>query len=91
MRVSAVTGEGLDELRSRLAERRAGLTPVELTIPYAQSGLISAVYSDGREIEQEFTAEGTRVRALMPPADLLALRAALNGGASSPQPAPKGS
>ncbi|HSI31354.1 MAG TPA: GTPase HflX [Miltoncostaeaceae bacterium] len=80
VRVSAVTGEGLDELRSRLAEAaRAGLTPVELTIPYAQSGLISAVYSDGREIEQESTEEGTRVRALMPPAAAARLRAALNG------------
>ena len=81
VRVSAVTGEGLDELRSRLADAaRAGLTPVELTIPYAQSGLISAVYSDGREIEQESTEEGTRVRALMPPASAARLRAALNGG-----------
>jgi GTPase len=82
VRVSAATGEGLDELRSRLADAaRARLTPVELTIPYSQSGLISAVYSDGREIEQEPTAEGTRVRALMPPASAARLRAALNGGA----------
>jgi GTPase len=80
VRVSAATGEGLDELRSRLADAaRARLTPVELTIPYAQSRLISAVYSDGREIEQEPTAEGTRVRALMPPASAARLRAALNG------------
>jgi len=81
VRVSAATGEGLDELLGRLADAaRARLTAVELTIPYAQSGLISAVYSDGREIEQEPTAEGTRVRALMPPAAAARLRAALNGG-----------
>ena len=31
------------------------------------AGLIAAVYADGREVEQEATEEGTRVRALMPP------------------------
>jgi GTP-binding protein HflX len=78
--VSAATGEGLDDLRARLAEAARGrLTPVELTIPYAQAGLISAVYADGREIEQEPTDEGTKVRALMPPASAARLRAALNG------------
>jgi len=78
--VSAATGEGLDGLRHRLADAaRSRLTPVELTIPYALSGLIAAVYSDGREIEQEATADGTRVRALMPPASAARLRAQLNG------------
>jgi GTP-binding protein HflX len=77
---SATTGEGLDELRRRLAgAARARLTPVELTIPYAQSRLIAAVYSDGREIEQEPTEAGTRVRALMPPSSAARLRAALDG------------
>ena len=77
---SAATGEGLDALRGRLAEAaRERLTPVELMIPYAQSGLISAIYSDGREIEQEPTADGTRVKALMPPSSAARLRAALNG------------
>ncbi len=81
VQVSAATGEGLDELRRRLADAaRSRLTPVELTIPYELSGLISTVYSDGREVEQEPTADGTRVRALMPPASAARLRARLNGG-----------
>ncbi len=80
VRLSAATGEGLDELRSRLADAaRERLTRVELTIPYARSALISAVYSDGREVEQEATEEGTLVRALMPPASAARLRAELNG------------
>jgi GTP-binding protein HflX len=80
VQVSATTGEGLDRLRRRLAEAaRSRLTPVEVTIPYALSGLIAAVYSDGREVEQEATADGTRVRALMPPASAARLRAQLNG------------
>ena len=75
-----LTGEGLDQLRNRLAEAaRARLTPLDLTIPYAQAGLIATVYADGREIVQESTEEGTRVRALMPPAAAARLRAALNG------------
>jgi GTP-binding protein HflX len=81
VQVSAATGEGLDRLRRRLAEAaRSRLTPVEVTIPYALSGLIAAVYSDGREVEQEATADGTRVRALMPPHSAARLRAQLNGG-----------
>jgi GTP-binding protein HflX len=82
VRVSAATGEGLGDLGERLADAaRSRLTPVELTIPYARSGLIAAVYSDGREVEQEPTEEGTLVRALMPPAAAARLRASLANGA----------
>jgi GTP-binding protein HflX len=82
VQVSATTREGLDALAERLAEAaRARLTPVELTIPYAQSGLIATVYSDGREVEQEPTEDGTRVRALMPPAAAARLQATLENGA----------
>jgi GTP-binding protein HflX len=82
VQVSAVTREGLDALAERLADAaRSRLTPVELTIPYELSGLISAVYADGREVEQEPTEEGTRVRALMPPASAARLRASLTNGA----------
>ena len=80
--VSAATGEGLDDLRVRLADSaRSRLTPIDLTIPYAMAGLIAAVYSDGREVEQEATEAGTRVRALMPPAAAARLQAQLNGAA----------
>jgi GTP-binding protein HflX len=82
VQVSATTREGLDALAERLAEAaRARLTPVELMIPYAQSGLIATVYSDGREVEQEPTEDGTRVRALMPPAAAARLQATLENGA----------
>lgn len=81
VQVSAVTGEGLDELGRRLAEAaRSRLTPVELTIPFDQGGLISAVYADGSEVEQEATAEGTRIRALMPAGSAAKLLAALRNG-----------
>ena len=43
------------------------LTAVDVTIPFALSGLVSTVYAEGSEVRQEPTDEGTRVRALMPP------------------------
>lgn len=78
--VSAATGEGLDELRHALAEAaRARLEPLDVTIPYAQTGLIASVYADGREVTQESMDEGTRVRALIAPATAARIRAALAG------------
>lgn len=79
--VSAATGEGLDDLRHALAEAaRSRLEPLDITIPYAQGGLVASVYADGREVTQESTDDGTRVRALMPPAAAARLRAALADG-----------
>jgi len=81
VRVSALTGEGLEALRRRLAEAaRARLTPFEATIPFALSGLVATVYAQGSEVRQEATDVGTRVRALMPPAAAARITAALNGG-----------
>ena len=81
VQVSAVTREGLDDLSARLAEAaRARLTALDVTIPYADSGLIAAVYADGSEVTQEATDEGVRVHALMPAAAAARIRATLNGG-----------
>jgi GTP-binding protein HflX len=80
VRVSAVTGEGLDELRRRLAATaRAALTRIEVTVPYDQGRIISAIYAAGREVEQEAGQHGTRLRALVSAADAARIRAALNG------------
>lgn len=77
--VSAVTGEGLDELRSRLAElSRERLERVSVLVPYTEGALLSAIHSDGSEVEQESTPEGTRVTALLPPAVAGRVRAALS-------------
>ncbi len=81
--VSALTGEGLDRLASRLAEAaRARLTPLDVTIPFTQGGLVATVYAEGSEVRQEATDQGTRVRALMPPAAAARITAALNGSAA---------
>jgi GTP-binding protein HflX len=81
---SAVTGEGLDELRHRLAETaRARLERLEVLVPYARGEVISAIYAAGRDVEQEAGPEGTVVRALVPASDAARILAALNGGASA--------
>src|SRR5437763_11327635 len=42
LQISAVTGEGLDELRARIAERFAGrFVVVELLVPYAEGGKLA--------------------------------------------------
>ena len=75
---SAITGEGLDDLRERLLQNaRARWDRVELDVPYARGDVISAVYAHGREITQDAGPEGTVIRALMPPADAARVRALL--------------
>ena len=78
---SALTGEGLDELRDRLLTvARARWDRVELEVPYARGDIISAVYAHGRDVTQDAGAEGTVIRALMPPVEAARVRAMLNGG-----------
>jgi GTPase len=66
--VSAVTGEGLDELRSRVAERFANrFEPVRLLIPYDEGARLSELYALGAPIEQrEDTPDGVLVVAKLP-------------------------
>jgi GTPase len=79
--VSALTGEGLDDLRAALARAaRERLVRLDVTIPFTLSGLVASVYADGCEVEREDTASGTRVKALMPPAAAGRIRAAIAGG-----------
>ena len=75
---SAITGDGLAELRDRLLHTaRARWDHVDLDVPYARGDVISAVYAHGREVTQDAGPEGTRIRALMPPADAARVRALL--------------
>ncbi len=81
VQVSATSGEGLDVLSHRLAEAaRDRLTRLDVTIPYDLGNLISVVYADGSEVEQESTPDGTHVRALMPAAAAARIRSALQNG-----------
>jgi GTP-binding protein HflX len=68
LQVSAVSGEGLDELRARIAERFAErFEAVRLLIPYDEGGKLNELYALGTPIEQrEDTDEGVLVVARLP-------------------------
>ena len=62
--VSARTGEGLDELRERVAE----LLPrpdveVDVLLPYSRGDLVSRVHADGEVLSEEHGEAGTHLRA----------------------------
>ncbi|MDX6485976.1 MAG: GTPase [Gaiellaceae bacterium] len=68
LQVSALTGEGLDDLRARIAERFAErYESVRLLLPYEEGGKLNELYALGAPIEQrEDTTEGVLVVARLP-------------------------
>jgi len=72
LQVSAATGEGLDELRERIAERFADrFEQVRLLIPYEDGGKLNELYALGAPIdERSDLAEGVLVRARLPRREL---------------------
>ncbi|HEY2940206.1 MAG TPA: GTPase HflX [Gaiellaceae bacterium] len=68
VQVSARTGEGLDELRNRIAERFAErFEPVRLLIPYAEGARLAELYALGAPVdERSDRADGVFVRARLP-------------------------
>ena len=72
LQVSAVTGEGLDELRARIAERFAErFELVRLLIPYDEGARLNELYALGTPIEERSdTDEGVLVLARLPHREL---------------------
>jgi GTP-binding protein HflX len=70
--ISAKTGEGLDRLRERIAERFADrFEAVHLFLPYEDGGKLAELYQLGAPIEErEDLAEGVFVRARLPRREL---------------------
>jgi GTP-binding protein HflX len=70
--VSARTGEGLDELRGRIAERFADrFEAVRLLVPYDAGAALADLYGLGAPIEERVdTPEGVEIRARLPRRDL---------------------
>lgn len=65
--VSAVTGEGLDELRGEIETAfERTLTPVELLIPYREGARLNELHELAGRIEREDCPEGVKVRARLP-------------------------
>jgi GTP-binding protein HflX len=66
--VSALTGEGLDDLRARIADRFADrYEAVRLFVPHADAGKLSELYALGAPIdEREDSEDGVLVKARLP-------------------------
>ena len=71
--VSAATGEGLEQLKSRIAEQFASRwETVRLLVPYDEGGRLSELYALGAPIDgREDTPEGVLVVARLPRHELL--------------------
>jgi GTPase len=72
VQVSAVTGEGLDELKAELAHHFEGrFERVRLLVPYEEGARLSELYALGTPIEErEDTPEGVAIIARIPRRDL---------------------
>jgi GTPase len=68
LQISASTGEGLDELKARIAELFSDrFEDVRLLVPYRDGSALAALYGLGTPIsERHDTAEGVHVRARLP-------------------------
>ena len=68
LQISAVTGEGVDELRARIADRFADrYEDVRLLLPYEEGGKLAELYALGAPIEErEDSEEGVLIRARLP-------------------------
>ena len=65
--VSGETGEGLEQLGARVEQELAHtLRRLELLVPYADGGSLAELHEIAGEVSRENTAEGVRVRALVP-------------------------
>ena len=90
LQISAATGEGLEELRARIASRFASrFEVVELLVPYEQGGRLAELYALGPPIElREDRPEGVFIRARLPEHELrrfapFLVAEARRGGATS--------
>ena len=70
--ISAASGEGLEELRARVAERFADrFEPVRLLVPYADGRVLTELYDLGAPIEErEDREDGVHVLARLPRTEL---------------------
>jgi GTPase len=65
--VSAVTGEGIEQLVQRIEDEFARtLREVELLIPYEEGGRLAELHDIAGDLEREETPDGVRVVARLP-------------------------
>ncbi|NMN94119.1 GTPase HflX [Nocardiaceae bacterium YC2-7] len=79
--ISAHTGEGLDELRARLADILGRLDiEVSVLLPYNRGDLVARIHADGRILRSTHDEDGTRVHARVPKSLASALHEYAHGG-----------
>ncbi len=84
--VSALTGDGLDALRDRIATALRGrLVPVDAVVPYPRAELLARARSAG-EVTERFTDDGVRIMGRLPESLAGELQAAAVG---PPPPSPR--
>jgi GTP-binding protein HflX len=67
--VSAATGEGVDDLRERIATEFARtLQPLELLVPYSEGGRLAELHELAGDLEREERSDGVLVHARVPAA-----------------------
>jgi GTP-binding protein HflX len=65
--VSAVTGEGLEELQERIADDfERQMRDVELLVPFSEGGTLSELHDVAGDLERTDTPDGVRVLARLP-------------------------
>ena len=86
--ISATTGEGIDELRHRIAERFADrYEDVRLLVPYDEGRVLSDLYALGAPIdERKDTDAGVLVRARLSPRDVRRFAPYLVAGIEAERP-----
>ncbi len=87
IRISATTGEGLDDLKARIAERFADrFDEVRLLVPYDEGRVLSDLYALGAPIDERTDTEaGVMVRARLPHRDVRRFVQYLVSGVESEQ------
>ena len=68
--VSAKTGDGLEELRTRIAaELQKSFAPATIFLPFSQYGLLGQIRPLGRVVSEKHTDEGTELTMILSEAD----------------------
>lgn len=68
--ISAKTGEGLEELKNRIArELQKTYAPVTFFLPFSQYGVLAQIRPLGRVISENYTDEGTELTIILAQAD----------------------
>jgi GTP-binding protein HflX len=78
--VSARTGEGIDELRQRIADTLPQWdVELDLLVPYDRGEIVSLAHQKARVLDTEYEEEGTRIRLVATERIARIIRSALEG------------